>query len=92
MLTDGGVELIFHIGIDTIKLNGQGFFAKVQAGQRVVLGDTLVEFDLEAVKRAGFDPVVIMVITNSERFTLERLPAAKHINDCQIVMSLKESV
>lgn len=92
MLSDSGIELIFHIGIDTIKLNGEGFTPRVETGQRVSVGDILVEFDVDALTRAGFDPVVIMVITNSERFTLEPEPAALQINHRPVVMTLKESV
>ncbi len=92
MLSDSGIELIFHIGIDTIKLNGEGFTPRVVTGQRVSVGDILVEFDVDALTHAGFDPVVIMVITNSERFTLEPEPAALQINHRPVVMTLKESV
>jgi len=92
MLTDSGIELIFHIGIDTIKRNGQGFSAQVTPGQRVLVGDTLVEFDLEDITRAGFDPVVIMVITNSERFSRQPESAASPGSPYPIIMTLKESV
>ncbi|WP_052235310.1 beta-glucoside-specific PTS transporter subunit IIABC [Pectobacterium carotovorum] len=92
MLTDSGAELIFHIGIDTIKLNGQGFQPKVTAGQQVNTGDILVEFDLDSLIAAGYDPVVMMVITNSERFRV--IPEATDvvIHPHTIIMTLKESV
>ncbi|MEQ9886730.1 beta-glucoside-specific PTS transporter subunit IIABC [Pectobacterium zantedeschiae] len=92
MLTDNGAELIFHIGIDTIKLNGQGFQPKVTAGQQVNTGDILIEFDLDGLIAAGYDPVVMMVITNSERFRVipEATDAISHPHT--IIMTLKESV
>lgn len=92
MLSDSGIELIFHIGIDTIKLNGQGFTARVKAGQRVALGDRLIDFDLKTITAAGYDPVVMMVITNSERFIPVPEPTAAHIQHRPIIMTLKESV
>ncbi|MCG8709205.1 PTS glucose transporter subunit IIA [Brenneria sp. 4F2] len=92
MLTDRGVELIFHIGIDTIKLNGEGFAPKVSAGQKVKTGDLLVEFDLDAIIAAGYDPVVMMVVTNGERFTLQSETPATSINNHSDIMTLKESV
>lgn len=89
LLTDDGVELIFHIGIDTIKLNGQGFHPQVSEGQHVSTGDLLVRFDLDAIVAAGFDPVVMMIVTNSERFAIA--PAAQPTHP-HIIMTLKESV
>ena len=47
MKTDKGVEVLFHIGIDTVQLEGQYFYPKVQAGDRVQAGDLLIEFDVE---------------------------------------------
>ncbi len=92
MLTDSGVELIFHIGIDTIKLNGAGFAPKVSAGQQVKTGELLVEFDLDAIIAAGYDPTVMMVVTNGERFTLHSETSETSINNHSYIMTLKESV
>ncbi|MEA9391179.1 beta-glucoside-specific PTS transporter subunit IIABC [Acerihabitans sp. TG2] len=92
MLTDSGIELIFHIGIDTIKLNGQGFHPRVSAQQQVKTGDLLVEFDLDSIIAAGYDPVVIMVITNSERFSMQSETPNGNINNHSYIMTLKESV
>ncbi|MFS2223164.1 beta-glucoside-specific PTS transporter subunit IIABC [Pantoea sp. B65] len=92
MLTDSGVELIFHIGIDTIKLNGQGFHPLVSADQPVKTGDLLVEFDLDAIIAAGYDPVVMMIITNGERFSLQSETPDININNHSYIMTLKESV
>ena len=92
LLTDSGVELIFHIGIDTIKMNGEGFHPRVEEGQHVSVGDTLIEFDINTIKAAGFDPVVMMVVTNGERFSLSTESPKKEGNNPHIIMTLKESV
>lgn len=92
LLTDEGVELIFHIGIDTIKMNGEGFHPRVEEGQHVSVGDTLIEFDINTIKAAGFDPVVMMVVTNGERFSLSTENPKKEGNNPHIIMTLKESV
>ncbi|WP_192457137.1 beta-glucoside-specific PTS transporter subunit IIABC [Musicola keenii] len=92
MLTHTGTELIFHIGIDTIKLCGRYFHPKVAAGQAVNTGDVLVEFDLEAVVNAGYDPVIMMVVTNSGRFHVNAETAETSISNRQIIMTVKESV
>ncbi|MGF6424649.1 PTS system beta-glucosides-specific IIC component [Lelliottia sp. 489] len=92
LLTDAGVELIFHIGIDTIRLQGDGFLPLVKEGQHVKSGDTLIEFSLDAITAAGLDPVVVMIVTNGERFSLT--PGSNHDKDTHpnIIMTLKESV
>ncbi|PLY43059.1 PTS beta-glucoside transporter subunit EIIBCA [Lelliottia sp. F153] len=92
LLTDAGVELIFHIGIDTIRLQGDGFRPLVKEGQHVKSGDTLIEFSLDTITAAGLDPVVVMIVTNGERFSLT--PGSNHDKDTHphIIMTLKESV
>ncbi len=81
MMTTHGVEVIFHIGIDTIQMNGQGFHPKITDGQLVKAGELLIEFDIDEITKAGYDPVVIMVITNSDRFMMK--PSNDHTNTLQ---------
>ena len=63
--TDDGVEVLVHVGIDTVQLDGKGFDVKVAQGQRVVAGDVLGTVDLEAVKAAGYDTTTIVVVVNT---------------------------
>ncbi|SDB81340.1 PTS system beta-glucoside-specific IIA component, Glc family /PTS system beta-glucoside-specific IIB component, Glc family /PTS system beta-glucoside-specific IIC component, Glc family [Raineyella antarctica] len=63
--TDEGVEVLVHIGIDTVQMKGEGFTSAVVRGQHVERGDLLGTVDLAAVERAGFDPTVITLVTNS---------------------------
>lgn len=65
MKTMGGSEILFHIGLDTVQLKGKYFDVKVKTEQMVKKGDVLVEFDLDKIKEEGFDPTVIMVITQA---------------------------
>ncbi|WIM67357.1 glucose PTS transporter subunit IIA [Corynebacterium breve] len=67
--TDDGVEILVHIGVDTVKMKGEGFTPKVEKKQRVEVGDTLAEVDFEAVDAAGFDPTVIMTVVNSKQMS-----------------------
>lgn len=92
LLTDAGVELIFHIGIDTIRLQGEGFSPRVVEGQHVKSGDTLIEFSLDTITSAGLDPVVMMVVTNGERFSLTPGNTDDKNPEPHIIMTLKESV
>jgi|SRR5476649_219747 len=81
--SEEGVEVLIHIGIDTVKLDGRYFTAHVSEGDIVRQGDLLIEFDLPAIVTAGFDITTPVLITNSERFmdvlpvTNERLDAGQ---------------
>ncbi|MEH7253374.1 glucose PTS transporter subunit IIA, partial [Neobacillus niacini] len=60
-----GAEILIHIGLETVSMNGEGFVAHVEKGQRVNVGDVLVTFDLELVKEKAKSTIIPMVITNS---------------------------
>ena len=64
--TDLGTDILIHIGIDTVQLNGQGFESLIQEGARVKAGDPLAKADLECIRNHGFGTHVVTVITNSE--------------------------
>ncbi len=60
----GGFDLILHIGVDTVKLQGKGFHAFVKEGNPVKKGDLLLEADLGLIEQEGYDPVSILVVTD----------------------------
>ncbi|MGC5772534.1 beta-glucoside-specific PTS transporter subunit IIABC [Paenibacillus pabuli] len=68
IVSDSGIELLIHIGINTVKLKGQHFNPLVKENDRITIGDKLVEFDLEQIKAAGYDPTVMVVVTNSYQY------------------------
>ncbi|AZN76175.1 PTS beta-glucoside transporter subunit EIIBCA [Lactobacillus acidophilus] len=63
--SDDGLEVLIHIGIDTVELKGKYFDSKIKQGMRVKAGDELVSFDIDKIKAAGYDPTVMMIITNT---------------------------
>lgn len=67
-LTNSGAEILIHIGIDTVKLDGQHFQAHVEAGSKVKKGDLLVSFDIQAIKQAGYEVTTPIIITNSDDY------------------------
>ncbi|MFW0119924.1 glucose PTS transporter subunit IIA [Rothia sp. P5764] len=65
---DNGIELLIHLGIDTVNLNGEGFDVKVEKGQRVAPGDILMTFDPQVIQNAGYSLVTPILVTNTNRF------------------------
>lgn len=63
--SEKGAEILLHIGIDTVKMAGDGFKTYIKQGQKLKKGDLLGEFDMAKIKEAGFDSTVMMIVTNS---------------------------
>jgi PTS system beta-glucosides-specific IIC component len=68
IISDDGAEILIHIGLDTVKLDGKYFNAHVKSGEDVETGDLLVDFDIEAIKAEGFDLITPVVVTNSDNY------------------------
>lgn len=68
LVSDTGAEMLIHIGIDTVKLKGQFFSPKVQAGVKVAVGDVLMEFDREQIEKAGYTTITPVIITNMHQY------------------------
>lgn len=66
--SDTGIEVLIHIGLDTVELKGKPFTAHVEANQRVKKGDLLMDADLAAIKKAGYDTTTPVVVTNTKDF------------------------
>ncbi|WP_456272383.1 beta-glucoside-specific PTS transporter subunit IIABC [Bacillus sp. AK031] len=67
--SEEGVEILIHVGIDTVQLDGKYFEALIEQGDRVVAGQPLLEVDIEGIKKEGFDTVTPVIITNTTSFT-----------------------
>ncbi len=90
MVTDKEAEILMHIGINTVEMNGEGFVKKVRDGQKVKAGDILIEFDIEKIIKAGYDTTTMMVISNSEEYSdieVLSLGKVKQNNDILIIRS-----
>ena len=71
--SEDGAEILIHIGMDTVQLDGKHFTAHVKDGDKVKVGDTLVEFDMDAIKKEGYELVTPVIITNTMEY-LEIVP------------------
>ena len=68
MKTNDGVEILMHIGMDTVELEGDGFTLKVKEGQQVKQGDLLVQFDVEYVSNEGYNLITPIIVTNTNDY------------------------
>lgn len=80
LTSDMGVELLIHIGMDTVNLRGENFEPKIKQGDRVTKGQLLLEFDMEALNEAGYSLITPIVISNSKEY-LEVLGTDKEFVD-----------
>ena len=79
ILSDEGVEILIHIGMDTVNLEGKCFEGYVSQGDKVKVGDKLISFDIDMIKKAGYVTETPVIITNSDKYeveVLEQLPQA----------------
>lgn len=73
ILSDEGVEILMHIGMDTVNLEGKGFEGYVSQGDKVKVGDKLISFDIDMIKKAGYVTETPVIITNSDSYQVEEL-------------------
>ena len=88
ILTDGGAELLIHVGIDTVKMDGNGFTKKVSDGAKVHAGDVLIEADLNAIKEAGHPTTTMMILTNTDLYDSVECAAPGTVTGKSSVMKL----
>ncbi len=74
LVADSGAEILLHVGMDTVKLEGKFFEPQVKAGDKVKAGQLLLKFDIQAIRNAGFDVTTPIIVTNTDRFSVT--PAA----------------
>ncbi|ALC06898.1 hypothetical protein CDES_12770 [Corynebacterium deserti GIMN1.010] len=87
---DNGVEVLVHVGMDTVKMGGKGFEILVARGEHVRAGQPLVKVDLRAIAEAGFDPTTAVIVTNSKK--LEGLQVSNvdgHVDAGDVVMRME---
>jgi len=90
LIADNGAEVLIHIGMDTVELKGAPFTVRVEDGQKVKAGDTLIEFDIEAIKAAGLETVTPVVVANPEEFAAVVPTAAPEVEAGDPLLTLKK--
>lgn len=80
ILTNSGVELLIHVGVDTVKLDGKYFVPKVKEGEKVKRGQVLLEFDIDAIKREGYSIDTPVIITNTADYSAITFTTASKVS------------
>lgn len=89
LMSDTGVELLIHVGIDTVQLNGKCYDVVVENGQKIKKGDVLAKVDLEGIKDAGYRTVTPVIITNSDEFSEIKTVATGNCNSGTKIITVK---
>ncbi|MDE7246179.1 MAG: glucose PTS transporter subunit IIA [Oscillospiraceae bacterium] len=87
--TPGGAELLIHVGIDTVALQGQHFNVQVTEGQKVKKGDLLLTFDMDAIKAAGYKCTTPLIVTNTDDYKAVRPLATGRVKPGETILEVK---
>ncbi|MDY0409321.1 beta-glucoside-specific PTS transporter subunit IIABC [Virgibacillus soli] len=88
--SDKGAEILIHIGMDTVQLNGKYFTTHVNPGDKVSVGDLLVEFDIESIEKAGYAIVTPIIVTNSSEYAEIETKTNKNANQGDVLIITKK--
>lgn len=89
LLGDNGMELLIHIGIDTVNLQGQYYEAHVQTGDRIRKGDLLISFDKDAIEKAGYETVTPIILTNTDSYTAIEAQTGRDVHPGDTVLTAR---
>jgi PTS system beta-glucosides-specific IIC component len=89
LVGDNGAEILIHIGMDTVSLNGKPFTPKVKEGDKVKAGDVLIEFDMKAITEAGLDLVTPIIIANSDEYKKITFTKEKTVSSGDVLLYLE---
>ena len=88
LVADCGAEILIHVGLETVGLEGKCFTVHVQNGQKVKKGDLLIEADLEGIKAAGLNTITPVVICNTDDYKTFKTNAGKAVTNADVVIEL----
>lgn len=90
MTTDDGLELLVHVGLDTVALKGEGFHIVAKEDQKVKKGDLLIEADLEKLKAAGYDVITPVIVCNSSEYSEVTGLVGNEVNPGDVIIEIKK--
>ncbi|MDU4935848.1 MAG: PTS glucose transporter subunit IIA [Peptostreptococcaceae bacterium] len=89
--SENGVELLIHVGMDTVQMKGRGFYLKTEANKKVKMGDLLLEFDRNTIEKEGYSLITPVVITNSDEYEESTLCINEDVENGKTIINLKVS-
>lgn len=87
--SDDGLELLIHVGIDTVNLQGRHFKAHAKTGDRVKKGDVLITFDLEAIQKEGYDTITPVLVSNSDDFSAVEAVTGRDVKPGDVILTVR---
>lgn len=90
LLSEDGVEVLIHVGMDTVKMQGRGFNVKTSANSKVKAGDLLLEFDKNAIEKEGYSLITPVVITNADNYEDNVLCINEEVKNGREIINLKQ--
>ncbi len=87
---DGGVELLIHVGVNTVELNGKYYTPHVKEGDRVAPGQTLLEFDIPAIRSAGYPVITPVIVTNADDFASVEAVTGKDVQRMDALLAVRK--
>lgn len=90
LLSEDGVEVLIHVGMDTVKMEGRGFSVKTSVNSKVKAGDLLLEFDRNIIEKEGYSLITPVVITNADNYEDKALCINEEVKNGMSIINLKE--
>ena len=88
IISDNGAEILIHVGLDTVQLNGQFYTLHTAAGQQIKQGDLLIDFDRIAIEKAGYDTITPVIIANAEDYKNIEIPEQQKVCPGDLLLTL----
>lgn len=88
LVSDSGIELLIHVGLETVGLNGAPFKVKIKSGDKVKKGQTLMEADLEAIKAAGLPTITPVLVCNCDDYPTFNATIGKAVSNADVVIEV----
>lgn len=85
-----GIELLIHVGVDTVDMNGKGFKYRVKDGQKINRGDPLIEFDRNVIRQAGHSDAIAVVVTDSDDFSAVELQVTGAVSGGDVMLKVNK--
>ena len=90
LLSEDGVEVLIHVGMDTVKMQGRGFNVKTSVNSKIKAGDLLLEFDRNAIEKEGYSLITPVVITNADNYEDKALCINEEVKNGREIINLKQ--